>query len=163
MSYRSVKRVLGETHLEWKCLLYFGTLALVLTGASFWFYGWRTEKLVHKQSGQRAQPNAEAIFQIEHMKAHKKGDETFRIMANALADDVQNKAYTYEKLWPDRTRVLPDGTRQLPDGTLVHPNGEKERGKPLDDFDATILQRFAGPNPLVVEYSLGESVERPLP
>src|SRR5437773_7603842 len=69
MSYRSVKRVLGETHLEWKCLLLFGAAALVLTGASFWFYGWQTEKLVYKQSGQRARPNANAIFLVEHFKA----------------------------------------------------------------------------------------------
>src|SRR5262245_49811032 len=110
MSYRSVKRVLGETHLEWKCLLFFGGCALVLIGASFWFYGWQTEKLVYKQSGQRARPNASLTFLLEHIKAQKKEPE-FRIMADRLAKDIRSEDYTYEKLWPNRIRVLPDGSK----------------------------------------------------
>jgi signal transduction histidine kinase len=162
MSYRSVKRVLGETHLEWKCLLYFGGLALVFTGASFWFYGWQTEKLVYKQSGQRARPNAELIITVEHFKAQLRHNQNFAIVADAFAKDVRNEVSTYEKLWPDRTRQLPDGTRQLPDGTKVHPDGTKERGLPLDEYDLQVLQRFAGANPDLPDDRV-ESVERQLP
>ena len=50
MSYRSVKRVLGETSLERKCRFLFGACLLVLITASFWWYGSHTEKLVYQQN-----------------------------------------------------------------------------------------------------------------
>ena len=36
MSYRSIKRVLGETSLERKCRLLFGACLLLLIGGAFW-------------------------------------------------------------------------------------------------------------------------------
>jgi signal transduction histidine kinase len=50
MSYRSVKRVLGETRLELKCLLLFAVCMLTLIGGSFWWYGGQTEKLVKEKA-----------------------------------------------------------------------------------------------------------------
>ncbi len=47
MSYRSLKRVLGETHLERKCRLFFGACLLVLIGSSFGWVWITTEKLVY--------------------------------------------------------------------------------------------------------------------
>ena len=47
MSYRSFKRALGETNLERKCRLLFGTCLLVLISGSFWWYGTRTDKIVY--------------------------------------------------------------------------------------------------------------------
>ena len=49
MSYRSIKRVLGETSLERKCRFLFGACLLLLIIASFWVYGWQTEKLVRSR------------------------------------------------------------------------------------------------------------------
>jgi len=46
MSYQSIKRVLGESRLERKCLLLFGVCLLGLILASFLIYGNQTEKLV---------------------------------------------------------------------------------------------------------------------
>jgi len=46
MSYRSIKRVLGETSLERKCRLLFGACLLVLITGSFWWYGSQTQELV---------------------------------------------------------------------------------------------------------------------
>ena len=37
MSYRSIKRVLGETSLERKCRLLFGACLLVLITGTFWW------------------------------------------------------------------------------------------------------------------------------
>ncbi len=47
VSYRGVKRVLGETNLERKCRWLFGMCLAVLIAGSFWWYGARTEQLVY--------------------------------------------------------------------------------------------------------------------
>ena len=48
MSYRSIKRVLGETSLERKCRFLFGACLLLLITASFWSCSYLTEKLVEE-------------------------------------------------------------------------------------------------------------------
>ncbi len=49
MSYRSIKRVLGETSLERKCRFLFGACLLLLITASFWLYSFQTESIVNDQ------------------------------------------------------------------------------------------------------------------
>lgn len=46
MSYRTFKRVLGETSLERKCRWWFGTSLVVLLTLSFTWYGRRTDRIV---------------------------------------------------------------------------------------------------------------------
>src|SRR5688572_5111251 len=46
MSYRTFKRVLGETNLERKCRWWFGISLFVMLGLSFTLYGRQTYKLV---------------------------------------------------------------------------------------------------------------------
>src|SRR5919205_954380 len=46
MSYRTIKRVLGETNLERKCRWWFGVSLFILLTLSFTWYGRRTETLV---------------------------------------------------------------------------------------------------------------------
>ena len=48
MSYRSFKHLLGETSLERKCRFIFGLGILVLVTVSFFWYGQKTESLVHQ-------------------------------------------------------------------------------------------------------------------
>ena len=55
MSYRSLKRVFGETSLERKCRFLFGGCLLLLITGSFWWYGTQTEELVNE-----AEPRARA-------------------------------------------------------------------------------------------------------
>jgi signal transduction histidine kinase len=50
MSYRSVKRYLGETNLERKCRVLFGLSLLALIIVSFWFYGKRTTQLIEEKN-----------------------------------------------------------------------------------------------------------------
>ncbi|QDU59485.1 Signal transduction histidine-protein kinase BarA [Planctomycetes bacterium Pan216] len=50
MSYRTIKRLLGETSLERKCRLLLGGGILILILLSFFFYGYQTEKLVWDQT-----------------------------------------------------------------------------------------------------------------
>ena len=46
MSYRSLKRVLGETSLERKCRILFGISLLILIATAFYYAGRRAEELV---------------------------------------------------------------------------------------------------------------------
>ncbi|GMQ80539.1 MAG: ATP-binding protein [Planctomycetia bacterium] len=66
MSYRSLTRVIGETSLERKCRLLFGSCLLLLITGSFWWYGNETDKLVldaNRRSGDRL---VEAILMSHH-------------------------------------------------------------------------------------------------
>ena len=49
MSYRTFKRVLGETNLERKCRWWFGISLFVLLTLSFTWYGQRTDELVEER------------------------------------------------------------------------------------------------------------------
>src|SRR5438874_13504344 len=46
MSYRTIKRVLGETNLERKCRWWFGVSLVILLTLSFTWYGKRTDAVV---------------------------------------------------------------------------------------------------------------------
>ncbi len=46
MSYRTIKRVLGETNLERKCRWWFGTSLFILLSLSFFWYGRRTDTIL---------------------------------------------------------------------------------------------------------------------
>ena len=50
MSYRALKRLLGETSLERKCRFLFGAGILILITGSFWFYAYLTESLAYEQT-----------------------------------------------------------------------------------------------------------------
>src|SRR3954471_15028745 len=49
MSYRALKRLLGETSLERKCHFLFGTFSILLITGSFWLYARQTEHLAYEQ------------------------------------------------------------------------------------------------------------------
>ena len=48
MSYRTIRRVLGETSLERKCRILFGVCLLFLIGGAFWFVNSISEELAVK-------------------------------------------------------------------------------------------------------------------
>src|SRR5262249_21957579 len=50
MSYRTFKRLMGETSLERKCRFLFGGGLLILITVSFYFYGKLTARLVDEQN-----------------------------------------------------------------------------------------------------------------
>jgi signal transduction histidine kinase len=54
MSYRSIKRVLGENSLERKCRILFGFCMLVLIGGSFWGVMRLTENFIREETRKKA-------------------------------------------------------------------------------------------------------------
>ncbi|GIX04656.1 MAG: two-component sensor histidine kinase [Planctomycetaceae bacterium] len=69
MSYRTLKRLLGETSLERKCRLLFGAGLLALITGSFSFYAWQTTKLVYQQNQMAARLLVLPIILEKHWKA----------------------------------------------------------------------------------------------
>lgn len=55
MSYRTIKRILGETNFEVKCLVLFGVGLTGLAATTFGLYWWQTSNLIDQQNRTTAQ------------------------------------------------------------------------------------------------------------
>ena len=66
MSYRTIKRLLGETSLERKCRLLFGGGLLLLICGSFYFYARQTEQLVFVQNADLARYLVPSVILEKH-------------------------------------------------------------------------------------------------
>ncbi len=66
MSYRNIKRLLGETSLERKCRLLFGGGLLLLISGSFWIYARQTQKLIFVQNVDLARSLVASVIIEKH-------------------------------------------------------------------------------------------------
>jgi two-component system sensor histidine kinase BarA len=66
MSYRTIKRLLGETSLERKCRLLFGGGLLLLICGSFYFYARQTQQLVFVQNADLARSLVPSVILEKH-------------------------------------------------------------------------------------------------
>ena len=66
MSYRTIKRLLGETSLERKCRLLFGGGLLLLISGSFYFYARQTQQLVIVQNADLARSLVASVILEKH-------------------------------------------------------------------------------------------------
>lgn len=73
MSYRSIKRVLGETSLERKCRLLFGACLFVLITASFWLYSFQTQGIVNEQNRITGRLLVDQDVQLRHLNLAARG------------------------------------------------------------------------------------------
>jgi hypothetical protein len=79
MSYRSFKRALGETNLERKCRLLFGTCLLVLISGSFWWYSTATDQIVYEYLNRFV---GKALVDYAMLDAHK------GILGNTMSENA---------------------------------------------------------------------------
>ncbi len=75
MSYRTFKRLLGETSLERKCRFLFGGGLLILIVGSFAFYGHRTANLLYEQHEITGEMLTQTIMAYEHWRWDNEGNE----------------------------------------------------------------------------------------
>jgi signal transduction histidine kinase len=97
MSYRSLKRVLGETSLERKCRFLFGASLLLLITLSFWWYGSQTEKIVYQQNPDRGRLLVDVIM----LGRHWVGLETepdFKPIAKNFTENLSEQDYQWVTL-----------------------------------------------------------------
>ena len=107
MSYRSFKRVLGETNIERKCRFLFGTCLLILISGSFWWYGLQTEKLVYDQSRKAGRDYFDSIMLMYHWtiwnnNSNSRNELTARPGDEGLLHDtireLQSQSYRWDLL-----------------------------------------------------------------
>lgn len=110
MSYRTVKRLLGETSLERKCRFLFGGGLLLLITGSFYFYGRQTTKLVYEQNIITGRLLVTPIIYQHHWKYRE--SKQFHPAIDAMARELKPAELTkYD--W-DLVRATPDDPEKRP-------------------------------------------------
>ena len=132
MSYRSFKRVLGETSLERKCRLLFGACLLLLITGSFWWYGRATEKLVKAGNESTGAQLVDAAMLKYHFRKWET-DEQRTDFVNALTEDLENLDYTVQFLALNEDLV--DGHSRD-----IQPPGDRVEQAILRDLKSTYNQ-----------------------
>ncbi len=120
MSYRSFKRVLGETKLELKCRFLFGACLLLLITGSFWWYGKQTEALVYKQNPDRGRQIVDTVLTRTHWQELETNDAFKRIIPQ-FSEDLEQQDFKFRFL-----------------GTVAAPLVDR----PEDSFEKRLIERF---------------------
>ncbi len=113
MSYRGVKRLLGETSLERKCrFLFGGSLMLLITG-SFYFYAQLNLQIIRDQNREQASLLVSPRVLAEHT-LYAEFDDDYRPMIRELSDSMQANPdvlgnYTFKLLQVTGTGPQADG------------------------------------------------------
>jgi two-component system sensor histidine kinase BarA len=125
MSYRSFKRVLGETHLELKCLFLFGVSLLILLTGSLLLYLELTKKLVYREYRNTGELLVSQLMYTEHWKALET-NEAFAPLVDKLTEKLSEREY---------------------DGRFIRVDGTDETKVAHDEFEYALLDEFvlAGP------------------
>ncbi len=129
MSYRSVKRVLGETSLERKCRFLFGACLLILITASFWWYGGQTVNIVNEQNRNTGKLLARVDMLVRHWRTlESKGEQNWGDAAKQLSDSFSQQPYEAHYI--------------IPHSPTPNPGESVDFGPPEDRTEAEILQQF---------------------
>ena len=143
MSYRSIKRVLGETSLERKCRFLFGACLLLLITASFWWYGSQTEKIVNEQNRNTGRLLVDQEMQVRHWKSVGRQDEKFEAVGAEAVGVVQQAAVrgavhpaqsARRRTDEPRDDFSPDDDFELDERQAVPGNERRERPSDPDEF-----------------------------
>ena len=118
MSYRTFKRVLGETNLERKCRWWFGISLFVMLSLSFTWYGRQTDKLVENNIKALSQEYVRAGWQRLHIEklatiegpGPRTSDRRISIASWPRAACELSRGFEWEPILPPR----PDGTELDP-------------------------------------------------
>jgi two-component system, NarL family, sensor histidine kinase BarA len=102
MSYRTVKRLLGETGLEFKCRMLFATGLLILITGSFYFYSQLNLRVVRAQQRERAQLLIAQNLQTLHWKRLSEKEPGVEEQINSLSNALKP-----EEIREDRWKFIP--------------------------------------------------------
>lgn len=125
MSYRSFKRVLGETSLERKCRFLFGACLLLLITGSFWWYGAQTARQVDKQNPIKGGLLVDTILALHHWEALETTHG--KPAPQDMAERLGRQGYRWSFIRPQPAM---DGS-----------------GQPADEFETELLQKFMARHP----------------
>jgi len=117
MAYGSIKRVLGGSTLEQKCLGLLGACLLVLILGSFWWYGNQTDELVYSSNRRAGKLIVGTVLTGIHLEQLETSPD-FKPTAKLLVEQLKAQDYTWRTI-------------------SSHPERE-----PRDDFEAMLLDRW---------------------
>jgi len=137
MSYRSFKRVLGETSLERKCRMLFGISLLLLIAPAFWYAGRTAENLVKKGPERTGRSLVAEKIISWHYYVWEKGED-YRLMARDLHEAMGSENLKWEILVLDESGL---GEESRNDPRIRVVKDEKERVI-LEDLRQQIDQKF---------------------
>ncbi len=142
MSYRSFKRVLGETSLERKCRFLFGACLLLLITGSFWMYGTLTDELVYNQNQRSGRLLVDTALNALHLEKLETEDD-FKRVVQALVENL-NREYKWR---------------------AIKANSIDGSGQPQDELEWQLLERWqrAGRDPQIAELEQPLFEERHVP
>ena len=124
MSYRTIKRALGESNLERKCRWLFGMCLLVLITGSFWWYGAQSDKLVYERNRFLGGELATQAMIEAHLNVFT-SDPAFQKTNQELIDQLRN------------LRIRKFGWE------ILHPKNKDGVGEPKDETEWTLMRKWA--------------------
>ena len=141
MSYRGIKRVLGETSLERKCRLLFGTCLLLLITGSFYFYGRQTEGIVYDRARDKGELVVDTIMAMKHWIALERhaAKKTNIEFADTIVQEMWERMK--ENKYVERA-IRPSVNIPLPAANPLTPSPSPEIFRPRDSYERELLERF---------------------
>ena len=99
MSYRGIKRVLGESNLERKIRIWFGMCLLGLMGGSFWLVNKITEEQIYENIQETAKSFKSEYLLRTHLKNIQNIPQAESDLLKKLADDEAGYMYDAETIF----------------------------------------------------------------
>ena len=152
MSYRTLKRLLGETSLERKCRLLFGGGLLLLISSSFYFYSKQTQKIISEHNLEVAKNLVPTAIIAKHADSFdlKSGD---RQTVDHQSVEQQNKAAMVRDLKPEKQKEQSwallkespkDSATSVDDAAASVKNPAM---RPIDEIDHEAIRLLSPKNP----------------
>ncbi len=126
MSYRTFKRLLGETSLERKCRLLFGGGLLLLISGSFYLYSMQTQKILQKQNDEVARNLVTSAIVAKHAEYFEKHfnfneHQNFSAMLKDLKpESLKQQSWALLKIPKNRLEVDVSDAASRPLGEIDH-------------------------------------------
>ncbi|TWT31016.1 Autoinducer 2 sensor kinase/phosphatase LuxQ [Posidoniimonas corsicana] len=99
MSYESFKRVLGESNLERKCLLWFGMSLGLLLFLCFYYYGLRMDELVDESDRKLGPELVRAAWLEEHFYMKERLDKDYAETAANVDEETKTSAGYFDQVY----------------------------------------------------------------
>ncbi len=143
MSYRTIKKLLGETSLERKCRFLFGGGLMLLISGSFYFYARLNSTLVYKQNQTTARLLISPILMETHWK--KLEEDKQRKQVEPLIDELA-------------TSYNPEDLRGRHQWLKIDPTTAEKINRPEDaaGYDALGKIRRGSPEVIDIDHDKGE-------
>lgn len=114
MSYRSIKRVLGENSLERKCRILFGICMFVLIGGSFWGVMRMTEDFIRQDTRIKSREALEMHLLKSHMKSMQFTEDDPNNFLVALAEKFSQFDARIDSIVIDNSILRRNAKARLP-------------------------------------------------